>query len=424
MRRGCAAWTCGRCATGCIAAAPRGSPGCRTGGRAGAHGAPESRARGGGGRAVRTSPDLATHAVVRSRRVDLARVLVQRFGIGPDERRVGKSLRPLGFRHLSVRPRHPGLDAETQAAHREPCGPGHRGHPAARARPADRTLVAGRRPCRPARHAAPPAGGARIAPAHTARPALLLGLSVRCRVSCPRCWLDTGAAARRQRSDEPVARRDQRLRRARRPCRADPAPRRLAPDRRQAAGAQHHQPAASAALRAELNPVETLWQFLRQKQRGDQVFDIYRAIVDTCCDARNCLTAEPGRITSIAIRESAQVGIQSRRHKTARNFVSGICLAAAITWWIARVHTIDSGRAHPREQGHWLRDGSPKWCRLSRKDAAHSVSFRSRKVTSVNVVENAAGLEVATAQAALGGSCRVSLVGGGSSISPMASTPM
>ncbi len=45
-------------------------------------------------------------------------------------------------------------------------------------------------------------------------------------------------------------------------------------------------------------------------------------------------------------------------------------------------------------------------------------------VASVNVVEIASGLEVATAQAALGGSCRVSLVSAGLSISPMASTPM
>jgi hypothetical protein len=46
------------------------------------------------------------------------------------------------------------------------------------------------------------------------------------------------------------------------------------------------------------------------------------------------------------------------------------------------------------------------------------------RVTSVNVVEKAAGHEVAMAQAALGGSWSVSLVGGGLSISPMASTPM
>lgn len=48
----------------------------------------------------------------------------------------------------------------------------------------------------------------------------------------------------------------------------------------------------------------------------------------------------------------------------------------------------------------------------------------STRVASVNVVENVGGLEAATAQAALGGSCRVSWVSGGLSISPMASTPM
>ena len=46
------------------------------------------------------------------------------------------------------------------------------------------------------------------------------------------------------------------------------------------------------------------------------------------------------------------------------------------------------------------------------------------EVTSVNVVEIADGLRVTTAQAGRGGSCRVSLVGVGLSISAMASTPM
>ncbi len=45
-------------------------------------------------------------------------------------------------------------------------------------------------------------------------------------------------------------------------------------------------------------------------------------------------------------------------------------------------------------------------------------------IASVNVVEIAFGFEVATPQAALGGSCRVSLVGAGLSISPIASRPM
>ncbi len=59
----------------------------------------------------------------------------------------------------------------------------------------------------------------------------------------------------------------------------------------------------------QLNPVENVWQFLRQNQLSNRVFDTYRAIVDACCDAWNSLVAEPGRITSIATRHWAQVTI-------------------------------------------------------------------------------------------------------------------
>jgi transposase len=68
---------------------------------------------------VRTGPELATHGVVRWRRADLAAVIEQRFGVRPDVRTVGKLLRRLGFRRLSVRPRHPGHDAAAQDAHKK-----------------------------------------------------------------------------------------------------------------------------------------------------------------------------------------------------------------------------------------------------------------------------------------------------------------
>ena len=68
---------------------------------------------------VRTGPDLAMHGVVRWRRADLAAVIEQRFGVRPDVRTVGKLLRRLGFRRLSVRPRHPGHDAAAQEAHKK-----------------------------------------------------------------------------------------------------------------------------------------------------------------------------------------------------------------------------------------------------------------------------------------------------------------
>lgn len=68
---------------------------------------------------VRTGPDLASHGVVRWRRADLAQVIEQRFGVRPDVRTVGKLLRRLGFRRLSVRPQHPVHDAAAQEAHKK-----------------------------------------------------------------------------------------------------------------------------------------------------------------------------------------------------------------------------------------------------------------------------------------------------------------
>ena len=59
----------------------------------------------------------------------------------------------------------------------------------------------------------------------------------------------------------------------------------------------------------ELNPVENIWQFLRQNQLSNRVFDNYDAIVDACCDAWNALTAEAGRIRSIATRPWATVNV-------------------------------------------------------------------------------------------------------------------
>ncbi len=42
----------------------------------------------------------------------------------------------------------------------------------------------------------------------------------------------------------------------------------------------------------ELNPVENIWQFLRQNHLGNRVFESYTDIVDACCAAWNALAAE------------------------------------------------------------------------------------------------------------------------------------
>src|SRR3954466_1597625 len=55
----------------------------------------------------------------------------------------------------------------------------------------------------------------------------------------------------------------------------------------------------------ELNPVETIWQFLRQNWLSSRVFASYRDIVDHCCDAWNRLTDQPWLIMSIGLRDWA-----------------------------------------------------------------------------------------------------------------------
>lgn len=65
---------------------------------------------------VENGPDPAVHKVVRWRRRDLAFELERRFGVRLQERSVGDLLASLGYRRLSVRPRHPQTDAAAQEA--------------------------------------------------------------------------------------------------------------------------------------------------------------------------------------------------------------------------------------------------------------------------------------------------------------------
>jgi hypothetical protein len=55
----------------------------------------------------------------------------------------------------------------------------------------------------------------------------------------------------------------------------------------------------------ELNPVENVWEYLRQNSLSLRVWDDYDAIVTTCCDAWNALMAMPERIASITRRDWA-----------------------------------------------------------------------------------------------------------------------
>ena len=49
----------------------------------------------------------------------------------------------------------------------------------------------------------------------------------------------------------------------------------------------------------ELNPVERIWLYLRERFLSLRLFADLDAIIDACCDAWNRLTTEPGRLASL-----------------------------------------------------------------------------------------------------------------------------
>ena len=55
----------------------------------------------------------------------------------------------------------------------------------------------------------------------------------------------------------------------------------------------------------ELNPVENVWQFMRDNWLSNRIFASYDDIVALCCQAWNRLIDQPWRITSIGRREWA-----------------------------------------------------------------------------------------------------------------------
>ncbi len=67
---------------------------------------------------VEQGPDPARDGVVRWRCVDLQERIKREWGISLHERTIGKLLRRLAFRRLSVRPQHPKSDPLAQAVFR------------------------------------------------------------------------------------------------------------------------------------------------------------------------------------------------------------------------------------------------------------------------------------------------------------------
>ena len=59
----------------------------------------------------------------------------------------------------------------------------------------------------------------------------------------------------------------------------------------------------------ELNPVENIWQYLRQNWLSNRIFEDYDAILEAGCQAWNKLINQPETIMSIGSRKWAQKGL-------------------------------------------------------------------------------------------------------------------
>ena len=59
----------------------------------------------------------------------------------------------------------------------------------------------------------------------------------------------------------------------------------------------------------ELNPIENVWQYLRANKLAITVFDSYADIVHKCCEAWNFFANDPKTISSITLRNWAQVSL-------------------------------------------------------------------------------------------------------------------
>lgn len=55
----------------------------------------------------------------------------------------------------------------------------------------------------------------------------------------------------------------------------------------------------------ELNPVENVWQFMRDNWLSNRIFSSYDDILDHCCEAWNRLIDRPAQIRSIGMRKWA-----------------------------------------------------------------------------------------------------------------------
>ena len=117
---------------------------------------------------VEAGPERDKDGVVRWRRIDLKRLIAERFGVDFHERYVGTLLKKIGFSHISARPRHPAQDERIVEAFKKTSHARLEGSSRRSARDdGGRDMVPGRGPNWPEERPRAPVGPARNA-AYTA----------------------------------------------------------------------------------------------------------------------------------------------------------------------------------------------------------------------------------------------------------------
>lgn len=58
----------------------------------------------------------------------------------------------------------------------------------------------------------------------------------------------------------------------------------------------------------ELNPIEQVWQWIRQHELSNRVFKNYNDIVDCCCEAWNSFISDVERVKKMCFRDWLKVG--------------------------------------------------------------------------------------------------------------------
>lgn len=254
---------------------------------------------------VEAGPDFEKDGVVRWRRVDLKRVIKERFGVDYHVRHVGQILHDLGFSHVSTRPQHPEQDADIIEAFKKnfaekleetlkDVAPGtpveiwfqdemRLGQKNTRVRQWARK---GTRPRQPAdlRYESAYLFGA-ICPARGTSAAIMMPTAD---TQAMQAHLEETAKAVAP-GAHAVILMDQ--------------------------AAWHTTGALTLPENLsllflppkspELNPVENIWQYLRQNWLANRVFDTYDAILEAGCQAWNNLIDLPDVITSIGTRDWA-----------------------------------------------------------------------------------------------------------------------